>query len=172
MERSRPTSGRPATPGRHQSERPADFDRNRWPTSIGMPGRHHRNPHVSRGRAADPLAISDLDSANLLAYQRPLSALTIRTGVRSVGARAFGKNKCARVQFDQPCFPGATAHPKLTFTSDHHSGAGQFVHIRGHDTCSAHSACQLGFDDRRICRRWRGALSRRSFLHVFQRRTR
>ncbi|MFZ3238024.1 MAG: ATP-binding protein, partial [Stellaceae bacterium] len=24
-------------PGRHQSERPADFDRNRWPTSIGMP---------------------------------------------------------------------------------------------------------------------------------------
>ena len=31
-------------PGRHQSERPAEFDRNRWPTSIGMPGRHHRNP--------------------------------------------------------------------------------------------------------------------------------
>jgi hypothetical protein len=30
--------------GRHQSERPADFDRNKWPTSIGMPGRHHRNP--------------------------------------------------------------------------------------------------------------------------------
>jgi DNA replication protein DnaC len=30
-------------PGRHQSERPADFDRNGWPTSIGMPGRHHRN---------------------------------------------------------------------------------------------------------------------------------
>jgi len=35
-------------PGRHQSERPADFDRNRWPTSIGMPGRHHRNPHRRR----------------------------------------------------------------------------------------------------------------------------
>ena len=33
----------PRHPGRHQSERPADFDRNRWPTSIGMPGRHHRN---------------------------------------------------------------------------------------------------------------------------------
>src|SRR4029077_7311708 len=33
-------------PGRHQSERPADFDRNRWPTSIGMPGRHHRNTQL------------------------------------------------------------------------------------------------------------------------------
>ena len=42
MERSHPTSGR-SHPGRHQSERPADFDRNKWPTSIGMPGRHHRN---------------------------------------------------------------------------------------------------------------------------------
>ena len=46
MERSRPTSGRPRHPGRFQSERPADFNRNRWPTSIGMPGRHHRNPHA------------------------------------------------------------------------------------------------------------------------------
>src|SRR5713101_937087 len=26
---------------------PADFDRNRWPTSFGMPGRLHRNPHVA-----------------------------------------------------------------------------------------------------------------------------
>src|SRR4051812_39122216 len=33
MERSHPSSGRCATP--------ADFDRNRWPTSIGMPSRHH-----------------------------------------------------------------------------------------------------------------------------------
>ena len=37
-------------PGRHQSERPADFDRNRWPTSIGMPGRYHRNPQRGSGR--------------------------------------------------------------------------------------------------------------------------
>jgi hypothetical protein len=37
----------PRHPGRHQSERPADFDRNRWPTSIGLPSRHHRNPHFS-----------------------------------------------------------------------------------------------------------------------------
>jgi hypothetical protein len=29
--------GRPATP--------AGLNRNRWPASIGMPGRHHRNPH-------------------------------------------------------------------------------------------------------------------------------
>ena len=38
-------------PGRHQSERPADFDRNRWPTSIGMPGRHHRNTQARKRRA-------------------------------------------------------------------------------------------------------------------------
>jgi hypothetical protein len=50
------TSNHRATrhPGRHQSERPADFDRNRWPTSIGMPGRHHRNPHLSGRRAHFP----------------------------------------------------------------------------------------------------------------------
>src|SRR6476469_9351640 len=42
------TSNNRATrhPGRHQSERPADFDRKWWPTSIGMPGRHDRNPHA------------------------------------------------------------------------------------------------------------------------------
>ena len=46
MERSHPTSGRPATP--------ADINRNGRPTSIGtggrdqigMPGRHHRNAHL------------------------------------------------------------------------------------------------------------------------------
>src|SRR6516165_6067547 len=37
----------PRRPGRHQSERPADFDRNRRPTSIGMPGRHRRNAHTA-----------------------------------------------------------------------------------------------------------------------------
>jgi hypothetical protein len=42
--RSQPTSRAPRHPGRHQSERPADINRNGWPTSIGMPGRHHRNP--------------------------------------------------------------------------------------------------------------------------------
>ena len=41
-------------PGRHQSERPADFDRNRWPTSIGMPGRHRRNPQRGRRRQCSP----------------------------------------------------------------------------------------------------------------------
>jgi len=48
------TSNHRATrhPGRHQSERPADFNRNRWPTSIGMPGRHHRNPQGGIARAA------------------------------------------------------------------------------------------------------------------------
>src|SRR6516162_5561555 len=40
IERSHPTSGRPATP--------ADINRNNWPTSIGMPGRHHRNAHKAR----------------------------------------------------------------------------------------------------------------------------
>jgi hypothetical protein len=37
MERSHPSSGRSATP--------ADINQNGRPTSIGMPGRHHRNPH-------------------------------------------------------------------------------------------------------------------------------
>src|SRR4029077_21074166 len=55
-------------PGRHQSERPADFDRNRWPTSIGMPGRHHRNAQtkptscilpIGRARTAMPKASDD-----------------------------------------------------------------------------------------------------------------
>src|SRR5712691_1763388 len=36
MERSHQPSGRSATP--------ADINRNGWPTSIGMPGRHRRNP--------------------------------------------------------------------------------------------------------------------------------
>src|SRR5215472_16189105 len=59
MHRSHSSSGRPATP--------ADFNRNGWPTSIGMPGRHHRNPHleevkpllmaVALGDAGDELAI-------------------------------------------------------------------------------------------------------------------
>src|SRR6516162_1550495 len=55
MERSHPTSGRPATPadinrngrptsigtsGRHQSECPADINRNGRPTAIGTSGRH------------------------------------------------------------------------------------------------------------------------------------
>src|SRR6516225_3396625 len=40
------SSRKPRHPGRHQSERPADFDRNKWPTSIGMPGRHHRNAQL------------------------------------------------------------------------------------------------------------------------------
>jgi hypothetical protein len=43
-------------PGR-QLERPADFNRDGWPTSIGMPGRHHRNTHLDilhvERRAAD-----------------------------------------------------------------------------------------------------------------------
>jgi len=42
MHRSHLSSGR-RHPGRLQSEQPADFNRNGWPTSIGMPGRHHRN---------------------------------------------------------------------------------------------------------------------------------
>jgi len=50
------TSNNRATrhPGRHQSERPADFDRKWWPTSIGMPGRHDRNPHYK-----GPLKLKD-----------------------------------------------------------------------------------------------------------------
>jgi hypothetical protein len=38
MERSNPSSGRSATP--------ADINRNARPTSIGMGGRHHRNPQA------------------------------------------------------------------------------------------------------------------------------
>src|SRR6516165_5398104 len=45
MHRSHLSSGR-RHPGRLQSEQPADFNRNGWPTSIGMPGRHHRNTHL------------------------------------------------------------------------------------------------------------------------------
>ena len=45
MHRSHLSSGR-RHPGRLQSEPPADFNRNGWPTSIGMPGRHHRNTQV------------------------------------------------------------------------------------------------------------------------------
>jgi hypothetical protein len=46
MERSHQTSRRSATP--------ADINRNGWPTSIGMPGRLHRNPHLSCEEAAPP----------------------------------------------------------------------------------------------------------------------
>jgi hypothetical protein len=45
-------------PDRHQSERSADFDRNTWPTSIGMPGRHHRNPQCAYDRyLSDPVHV-------------------------------------------------------------------------------------------------------------------
>jgi hypothetical protein len=46
MERSTPTSGRSATP--------ADINRNGRPTSIGMPGRHHRNAQTTRIEAEIP----------------------------------------------------------------------------------------------------------------------
>jgi hypothetical protein len=45
MERSHPSSGRSATPADiNRNGRPTSIG-NRWPTSIGMPGRHHRNTH-------------------------------------------------------------------------------------------------------------------------------
>src|SRR3954470_200335 len=63
-------------PGRHHSERPADFDRNRWPTSIGMPGRHHRNPQHGpldpEMVALDPLLQVLGDVMPRLVWQEPV----------------------------------------------------------------------------------------------------
>jgi hypothetical protein len=53
----------------HQSERPADFDRNGWPTSIGMPGRHHRNPQQQNAARRDAMP-EDIHGTDLFEIMR------------------------------------------------------------------------------------------------------
>jgi transposase len=44
-------------------QREPDFDRNKWPTSIGMPGRHHRNTQIgAQGPDAAGLAEQPIPS--------------------------------------------------------------------------------------------------------------
>ena len=83
MRRLHPSSGRPATP--------TDINRNGWPASIRMPGRHHRNTHLDgvdiilQHKSAAPDGRSALWSASA---DRPAS----RHDRRDRSARAAAKS--------------------------------------------------------------------------------
>jgi len=96
MERSHPFQRALRHPGRHQSERPANFDRNRWPTSIGMPGRHRRNLEASVRSRDEDMAIGggrDLIEAGLnepAGWRAQLWGLCLRRPVRDGAAAEMG----------------------------------------------------------------------------------
>jgi hypothetical protein len=74
VEKSQPTSGRCTTP--------ADFNQNRWPTSIGMPGRHRRNLHFG-DRAILTNDLSNCRNQEIIITAFPWSIIPNRNTVPS-----------------------------------------------------------------------------------------
>ena len=78
-------------PGRHRSESPAGFNRKRWPTSIGMPGRLQRNPH-----SAVPAISMELGRSDRPASSRPTSSSSNCWARRSTGSASVPANSPVR----------------------------------------------------------------------------
>src|SRR5215472_14697011 len=100
------TSNQRATrhPGRHQSERPADFDRNRWPASIGMPGRLHRNPQYRRATIGADDWHGEFGSYDEWARLGPQPPYRTATFFDAHGRRCITQHDFARVRDDR-AFP-------------------------------------------------------------------